>query len=394
LEDKNMEKVTDFNEVLLKVKELMPDCVEPLTVCLSLVGASMLEDVDHCIGVILVGQSGGRKTTTLRMLGDKDPFYWLNNFTPASFVSHDATKTEAQLQKIDLLPRIIQRIMVIPEMAPIFEQRYEDLNRDIAVLTAVMDGQGYQTESGTHGHRGYTGDNRFGMLAGTTPLPTRAWQSLGKLGSRWLFYRLPDIKNEPIDLKKDHGAIVNECREIVTEFISNFWVGYASKKWDKTKEDDNLLELIAYYARHIVKWRGLMVKQDTEGYNPPMVEVPYRLTQTLYALARGHALIHGRELLEKSDVDFVSSINESNIPEERVRIYRAFSAKASEKVNQAGGMENEKLFEIFKNTVLGLREAARAMGCSEDKAKRVLEELEGLEVVEKTETGEYRRTVI
>jgi hypothetical protein len=178
---KLMENNNALHEVLSVVQELMPGCVEPLTVCLSAVGATMLSDLDHCIGVILTGQSGGRKTTTLRMLGNEDPFYLMNNFTPASFVSHDSSKTEAQLAKIDLLPRITLRIVVIPEMAPVFEQRYEDLNRDIAILTAVMDGQGYQSESGTHGRRGYRGDYRFGMIGGTTPLPTRVGSHWGNL---------------------------------------------------------------------------------------------------------------------------------------------------------------------------------------------------------------------
>jgi len=64
------------------------------------------------VGLILVGAPGGRKTTTIGLLGIRDPLKKLDTFTPASFVSHDASKTEASLRKIDLLPQIKHKIMV------------------------------------------------------------------------------------------------------------------------------------------------------------------------------------------------------------------------------------------------------------------------------------------
>ena len=49
----------------------------------------------------------------------------------------------------------------------------------------MLDGQGYETDSGTHGHRGYAnGDYRFALLAATTPLSPAAWEDLGKFGNR------------------------------------------------------------------------------------------------------------------------------------------------------------------------------------------------------------------
>jgi hypothetical protein len=88
------------------IEQNLPECWLPLEACLSTVGAAMLKDVDHCIGLILVGQPGGRKTTTMGLLGTEAPFYKLDSFTPASFVSHDASKNEAALQRIDLLPKV------------------------------------------------------------------------------------------------------------------------------------------------------------------------------------------------------------------------------------------------------------------------------------------------
>ena len=59
-------KIEQVKDVMLKN---LPECLPPLKTCLSIIGAAMLKDVDHCIGLILVGAPGGRKTTTIRLLG-------------------------------------------------------------------------------------------------------------------------------------------------------------------------------------------------------------------------------------------------------------------------------------------------------------------------------------
>jgi hypothetical protein len=215
---------------------------------------------------------------------------------------------------------------------------------------------------------------------------------LGKLGSRWFFYRLPDTEDFEIDLIKDHGASVQTCAEAVSKFIQSIWKGYASVNWNREGEDRRYTDLLAFYAKQIAKWRGIIVRQDNEGYNPPMIEVPFRLAQTLYALTRGHAIIHGRNQIDETDVNFVTSISYGNVPEERARLYKAFMIAGNEKVEQAGGYDNEDWVDIYSNVGLGLRETARALGCSEAKAQRVLEELIALGVIQETD-GKYRRMV-
>ena len=183
------------------VKSELPEIWAALEASLSLVGASKLSDVDHCIGLIIVGEPGGRKTTTTELIGNETPFYKENKFTPASFVSHYPGKNVNELAKVDLLPRIKHMILIIPELAPIFGQRQEDLINDISILTAVMDGKGYLSDSGVHGRRGYEGDYRFSMIAGTTPLKHSDWQVLGKLSSRWIFYDLGREVVKDVDVK-------------------------------------------------------------------------------------------------------------------------------------------------------------------------------------------------
>ena len=79
----------------------------------------------------------------------------------------------------------------MPELAPLFGLRNEDLLENFSILTRVLDGQGLTTDSGVHGHRGHTGDFLFAWIGCTTPIEHRVWKTMGKLGSRFLFLEMP-----------------------------------------------------------------------------------------------------------------------------------------------------------------------------------------------------------
>ena len=378
--------VATIQQVEAVVRRDLPDCWLPLEACLSVIGASMLKDVNHCIGLILVGEPGGRKGTTLTMLGSNAPIYRCDDFTPASFVSADATKTEGQLARIDLLPQIRHKILVVDELSPLFSKRYEDLINSIGILTKVMDGRGYLRATGTHGRRGYQGDYRFNMIGGTTPPEHKVWQALGKLSSRWIFFNLGKVSPSG-DIRRDYGAALTECSCVVQQFLREFWRGYAIQDWDRSQDDETWGILLSWSADTTCRWRGLIQRQDGIGHNPPLFEVPYRLRETLYALARGHALLWGRQQLDWDDVTFAIDVNQTNMPEDRYRLLRAFDEAIKEHVRQGGSYE-----EMF-NIPISLREAARVIECSTDKAKRVLEEIEDLGVIHKNDSGEWLRVI-
>lgn len=372
-----MNKLTiDF--VKQAVHANLPDCWLPLEAALSTIGAAILRDVDHCIGLIIVGEPGGRKSTTLELLGSNEPIFRVHKFSPASFVSHHAASNDKQLANIDLLPKIKHKIMVIPELAPMFGQRYEDLVSDISILTAVMDGKGYWSSSGVHGMRGYENDYRFSMIAATTPLERRAWQALGKLSSRWIFYRLPQASTAYKSLAQDFTAEKSICKAVVEAFMKDFWQSYSSVSWNRQGDDEGLGRQLNHSAVAISKWRGLVPRQEWgAGYNPPIIEAPDRSRETLYALARGHALLYGRKQLTQEDVDFVVRINETNMPEDRLRVFTSLK-KAHHNYIARGGNPKDISAEG-----ISLREAARAIGCHPDKAHNVLDELIALEVIRK-----------
>ena len=134
--------------------------------------------------------------------------YRSDKFTPKSFVSHSASVSREKLQEVDLLPRIRHRVLLVPELAPLFGLRNEDLLENFSILTRVLDGQGLSTDSGVHGRRGHTGDYLFAWIGCTTPIEYRVWKTMGKLGSRFLFFEMPAKEHSDAELVTTSPAVL------------------------------------------------------------------------------------------------------------------------------------------------------------------------------------------
>src|SRR2546422_1049590 len=170
----------------------------------------LLADNTNPTAVIFVGGASTVKTTVANMFaratvkrtktGSLEPLcYRSDKFTPAAFVSQAANVNANDLAKIDLLPRIKDRVLLTPELAPIFRGNDDELTKTFATVTRVLDGQGLVTDSGTHGQRGYDGRHMFAWIGCTTPLPERAWRIMGQLGSRLFFLLLDTSRSTSVD---------------------------------------------------------------------------------------------------------------------------------------------------------------------------------------------------
>ena len=168
-----------------------PTFVRPAEVCLSVVAQLLINDVSNPFALALVDVPSSGKTITLNFFSGIDELiYTTDNFTPAAFVSNASNVSRADLNKIDLLPRIQYKTMVVRELGAIFGAKDDDLIKSFGILTRALDGEGLETDSGTHGKRGYKGDYLFMFLGGTTPIPPRVFKVMGNIGSRLFFLSL------------------------------------------------------------------------------------------------------------------------------------------------------------------------------------------------------------
>ena len=305
----------------------------------------LLNDNQNPVAVIFVGPPSSGKSTVLEMFGDAqvngETFcYVSDSFTPASFVSQAANRETDQLAQIDLLPRIRHKVLVTPELAPIFRGREDDLVQTFSILTRILDGQGYQRDSGSHGQRGYRGDYLFSWLGGTTPFGERVWKVMSQLGSR-LFFLLMDHQQEVTieDLISPTSSIpyarrLAECRDSVHAFLPNLFQHYGGVRgveWNNQGDDSPLRQWIAQCAKLLAKMRSEPLCEDSPGCE----EVPYRAYAVLYSLARGHALVHGRTQLAWEDLSLIAQVTISTMPYRLAALFRALVGHSEGKLTRA-----------------------------------------------------------
>jgi hypothetical protein len=328
---------------LIRVYEVVGECfpeILPETIASLAVAATLLlDDQQNPVAVNFEGPPSSQKTTLVDFFGDAgEKVYRSDKFTPKAFVSHAASVSRTRLNDIDLLPRIRHKLMLIPELAPLFGLRNEDLLESFSILTRVFDGHGLSTDSGVHGRRGHTGDFLFAWIGCTTPIEHRVWKTMGKLGSRLLFLEMPNGEESREQLVADvaggesYKERVARCAGVIGEFLDALWQeagGVRGVTWNRAGDPQDVMLRIADYAKVLAQLRGTISvwregSGDEESYNfsTPVIEKPHRAMSLLYALARGHALVHGRRELHEDDLPIVARAALESTPNDRRAVVR------------------------------------------------------------------------
>jgi len=359
----------------------------PTECCLSFIHAILLKDLSNPLGLNLEGAPSSEKTTILCLFyGIKGITFKSDSFTPKSFVSHSANIREEQLSQIDLLPKIKYKVFLVPELAPIFGKRKEDLIENLSVLTRVFDGEGLETDSGARGHRGYVGDYPFIWIGATTPLPTHVWNVMGKLGQRFLFLKIPEKNKTNEDLRNvmtdiSYKKKINNCRKVIQEFIKYNFTKTGSPgsiEWDRERDSKELLDLIVSLSKFIAGLRAPIeiYSSDYDGkfqFKTPIKEEPERAISHLYDVARGHALLFNRDYVTMQDARIVFEVALCSCPFERYKLLELFFDAEKSEFNS--------------------KEIAYLLNCSERNARKVMKTLEILGVGENISFNSENRGV-
>jgi hypothetical protein len=131
-----------------------------------------------------------------------------------------------ELEKIDMLPKLKDKVLLAPELSPLFTKREEDLVQILGILTRILDGHGYTSDSGAHGQRGYTGEHMFVMVGASVDIPYRVYKVLGTLGPKLYFLRLESEAKTDEEylnrMKKDtFNQEILEVQKLVNDYL--FW---------------------------------------------------------------------------------------------------------------------------------------------------------------------------
>lgn len=283
--------------------------------------------------------------------------YRSDKFTPKAFVTHAANVKKEELEKIDLLPKLKNKVLITKEMAPIFRGRETDLKENFSILISVLDGKGLTTDTGMRGSRGYQGTIVFNWIGATTPLPASTHRMMSQLGTRLLFFELSFPEPTEEDLiayaeKGDAGKAEVECNQAVTKFLVDFFKRHPLGTVDAesivfTKELRNLL----------VKWAMFLVKarsevkyakeySDWEPISAMRPEAPYKVINYLKELAIGNALIHDRKEITQADMNLVAHTAISSVPGHLRPII-----KELRKVDSVDAKRGEMLCAVSRTTI-------------------------------------------
>lgn len=364
-------QVIELSQLKDIIKKNFPTIWFETKACLSACATLSLKNLNGCPSLNLVGNPSGEKTTALSFFYGQDQTYISDDFSPKAFVSHSANMEADKLEAIDLLPKIKNKILITPELAPLFKAPKDNLIENFAMLTRVLDGEGLNRDSGTHGHRGYSGDYKFIWLGGTTPLEARVWNVMGTIGNRLFFLGMREKNRTQEDYVnmfrgKAYEERVKVCRGAVRSFLNHLFIrnGIRKFEWD-TEQDILLLPEIVKYARFLSKLRASLItwKGEDRGnyeYSFPIIEEPPRAINSLYNLAKGHALIHGRNFLRSEDIELVRAVCFSSMPHDRSEFLKLLAKHEGK---------------------LTTKQIERELNCSQDTALRTMKTFEVMGVV-------------
>ena len=262
--------------------------------------------------LIYEGPAGAAKSTINNVLLGatseevQQKFYRSDKFSTASFVSQAANVKKADLKKVDLLPRLKNKIFFTPELGPMFRGKPQEIEERMAILARVLDGRGLTLDSGTHGKRGYEEDCPFCWIGATTYLPDAAFQAMANVGNRIFFFDTrpprPTIEDlARLAIRGGSGENERACAEACDCLLYHYFTAHCGNNCESplvcSEIDGDAARFIASAAWSIARLRARGIP-----------EYEYRLVESLSVLARARAAIQGQTQVRPHHVNIIRHI--------------------------------------------------------------------------------------
>lgn len=328
------EKVSweDVEEAILEHfdRDTLEVCEALATVPIQL----MFDDFTDCPMIIVVGNASSGKSTALELFKGWDRIYTTHEVTPAAFVSHNADQDDSDLGSMDLLPKITDQVLWVPEMGTWFSG--DNVEEYMRTLSGVADGSGYVKSTGAQGSHGYdgdAGDYQFGLMGATTPPSPSAWSEMGNAGARVLMHGKGNENDDDKVLDQIYGDSAvpyHRKKEIVQEKISN-WLRTlyheheGSIQMEPEERDGSVAKATLKLAEIIAHGRGVSyakTNEDGDLEGGTQVEDRKRALQMLRFTARARAAMDGRTKVTTDDLQLCARIAFATMPEKRRKIIR------------------------------------------------------------------------
>ena len=180
-----------YDDLKKTIDENMPTLWEAMEFQLSVKSILNIKDCSLPFAGIILGPPSSSKTVGIEMFRGTTHTFYTDSFSAKSFVSHNTSVPRDKLQEIDLLPKIKNKVFLSPELSPTFSKKDDELIEILGIFIRVLDGKGYESDTGAHGHRGYVGEFMFVWIGAAVDIPRKVHKYLSTLGPKLYFFRLP-----------------------------------------------------------------------------------------------------------------------------------------------------------------------------------------------------------
>jgi hypothetical protein len=324
------------------VKQKLPNLWPSLEFELSIQKILNMQDCTMPFAGIVLGNPSSLKTVGIELFRKWHHTYYTDNFSAKAFVSHSTAIPREALVEIDMLPKIKDKCFLTPELAPTFAAKDDDLIQVLGIMTRILDGHGYESDTGAQGHRGYNEKMMFVWIGAAVDIPYKVHRYLGTLGPKLYFLRLPKVQKTEDDyykqLEENFEKNLREIEIALLDYLKWFEIGpdmviekntaLPKMKWDSERDADIAKRHIIKIAILLSHLRGVVPTFHTEGtqgsnygYGMATIEEPDRAMRQLYNFARGHALSRGRNYITLEDIPLVVKLVLSTASIERVTIF-------------------------------------------------------------------------
>jgi hypothetical protein len=274
------------------------------------------------VWLLIAGPPSSGKTDTARRIKGLPSVKAVDAFTGSAFSTgyRDAGGRPAT----SLLDDLHGKILLLSDLASFFEQNEATVKKVLGELTAAYDGE-FSKATGTVGVLRHVAT--FGLLGCTTRAHLDRYEHyIRKIGSRFLFYRLPiPRRSEQAALKRavaEAGRAPDRAaqRSALTERVHRHLTALieAAAHGRLVADLSSVERRISIMAEVLAACRGVVAPD----YEVEQIEGASRAYQQLRVLGRALAMVRGREVVGADELDLLWRVVLGSMPIPRARAVR------------------------------------------------------------------------
>jgi hypothetical protein len=193
------------------------------------------------------------------------------------------------------------------------------------------------------------------------------------------------------EAKKSYAERVKECRIAVQRFLLTLWNnygGFGNTEFKDSQVEEDVRDKISILAIFVAKARGqlkIWELRDSDGefeHEPPRIEDPERIMALLLNIAKGFALVSGRNQVTLDDYEALKKIALSSMPQARYTLVSYMLNNGG----VVGTVDDDELGITYKMLSRGIHELV-ALGMADFEIKKEKKPKTGILALDKSAFG-------